>query len=579
MKGRENSMPFESLRKWGAGILLFLLSLCWYRLTLLPTVGYIDSPIFTRKAFQLDLGVGSTDHPLFMTIGRIFIMSPFGGDPAFRLNLVSAFFGACTVLTLFLLVYEVLIHHVNAGFPAGIRRRGREGLSTDPSGNLSNEKIRGSGRIKRGSGGIALAASFITALAAITSHTLWWLSTEAEVYTLNSFFTLLILLLVLMFRRGRTWRTLYLASYLFGLGLANHQHPALFAPVLFLFLVITNRSRFLSGRRLAACLGWFTAGFSFYLLLVAWNIHDHGSLNTANAIAGGEFRSSLGISGGGLGRHALRFIFFLCAQVYFFHAVIVAGGLLRLRRRSRGLAAVLLALSAVNVIFVLLYDIPDRIFFYLPVFLFFFIFLAAGLEHLLKRAAAHSRLLLLIASFVLLLPALYKPVIYSFNVDFAKMLVTRGLVPEGGPNDPDQAEFVPMVPDTPGRDSFAYYLNPDKRNNYSARYYLELLEKFPPDAFLIDDWYHGYSIIQDYYQEVESRRTDVEVLRWFEVYGGSDEERARRFEQVRERLMEGRDIFLTSTDYPISTLLERLYAEPGYRIERKNGLIRLSAAH
>lgn len=539
-------MLLESQRKWGAGILLFFVSLAWYRLTLLPTVGYIDSPIFTRKAFQLDLGVGSTDHPLFMAIGRIFIMQPFGGDAAFRLNIVSAFFGACTVLALFLLVYEVLKFHGGGG-----------------------------NRIPEG---ITLAASILTALAAITSHTLWWLSTEAEVYTLNSFFTLSILLLALMYQRGRPWRTLYLASYIFGLGLANHQHPALFAPVVFAYLAVTNRSRFLSVRRLAACAGCFAAGFSFYMLLVAWNIHDNGTLFTVNAIAGGEFRSSMAAAGGVQGRHVMRFLLFLCAQVYFFHAIVLAGGLLRLRRRAGALVAALLSLSAVNILFVLLYDIPDRIFFYLPVFLFFFIFLASGIEHLLLRAAAHSKALLLVAGFFLLLPALYKPAIYAFNVDFAKMLTARGIVPEGSPRTPGDSSFIPLVPETPGRDSFAYYLNPDKRNNFSARYYLELLKSLPERAILIDDWYHGFSIVHDYYQQVEGRRPDVEVLRWFEVYGGDEDERMRRLEKVREWLREGRNVFLSSTDYPVSTLLERLEDDPGYRIMVENGLAELAAA-
>ncbi|MAE70821.1 MAG: hypothetical protein CME06_10170, partial [Gemmatimonadetes bacterium] len=123
-----------------------------------------------------------------------------------------------------------------------------------------------------------------------------------------------------------------------------------------------------------------------------------------------------------------------------------------------------------------------------------------------------------------------------------------------------------ILPRIPTRDNLAYYTNPDKSEVRAGEHYRRVLEALPPGALVVDDWYHGYSIMADYYQGVQSLRTDVEVLRWFERWGGTPEEREALAEQILYEIDAGRSLFLATSQYPSSTLAERIVAA-GHRIE------------
>jgi hypothetical protein len=134
--------------------------------------------------------------PLFTLIGRIFIMLPFGDNPAVKMNFISVLGSAFTVMFLFLIISETLI----------LWKKNVETLS---------DKI------------IVFGSAAIGALAYSFSDSFWFNAVEAEVYASSMFFFSAVVWLglkwyVLPDRKGLE-KYLIFAGYLIGLAIGIHQ--------------------------------------------------------------------------------------------------------------------------------------------------------------------------------------------------------------------------------------------------------------------------------------------------------------------------------------------------------------------
>jgi hypothetical protein len=489
-----------------------------YLYSLLPTVGYIDSPIYTKKAFFLTLGIRSIDHPLFMIIGRLFTLLPLGSNIAYRVNLVSAFFGAVTVFLLYLSLRVLRSSH---------------------------------------------SASVVAALVFATSHIFWWLSTEAEVYTLNTAFLAAILLLAARFNVYRSWNSLCAACYLLGLSLVNHQLMVLLLFPLLLFL-LTHRAPIFRSRRSTAkgiqLVLIFLLGFSPFLILLAGSIIHNGAGTTVNHATGGDFSKYLFAV-----RNPREFFFvissFTVITLSQFHLFIfpVLWGIRGAFRKDTAYPLLLVAYIAIHAIFVINYQVPDRPFFYLPVFLVLALFLGRGIDTsftwLRNRCKSERYVTALIAIYILLI--LLRPVQHNFTMHLINDRIGKERL-NGKLERFRHDNFLLFLPHIPGRDDIVYYLNPVKRHNFSAEYYLDVITSAPPRAIIVDDWYHGYSIMKDYYQDVGGIRKDIEYIRWFVKFGGTPEEQMKLLDRILAAAEKDRNIFLTSREYPVSALLDSL---------------------
>ncbi|HCJ66199.1 MAG TPA: hypothetical protein DHV62_02440, partial [Elusimicrobia bacterium] len=206
----------------------FLLIFGIYLYTLCPTVSVGDSGEFITAASTLSL-VHPPAYPLYSLLGKIFIsLIPFGNF-AYRINLMSAFFA---VLTLFLLSKLITNYY-------------------------------------------SLIAILILAFIPV----FWLQSLVAEVFTLNAFFAVLLIFVVLTTNHYplTTIRSLYLFSFLLGLGLGNHHTLVLllpgFAYLLYKKLIADYRLQianykpnYLATQLLTTFL-FFVLGFSVYLYL------------------------------------------------------------------------------------------------------------------------------------------------------------------------------------------------------------------------------------------------------------------------------------------------------------------------
>ncbi len=165
-----------ALNPWFQAFAVGTLALAVYIRTLAPTVMWYDMGEFATAAYVLGVA-HNTGYPLLLLLGKLFTFLPVG-DIAYRVNLMSAFFGALTVAFLYLIVYE-----------------------------LTKRRI----------------AAAIAALTLAFTSTLWSNATWATSYDLNAFLTLLILWLMLRWRREHNDTYLRVAVLTFGLSLGNHR--------------------------------------------------------------------------------------------------------------------------------------------------------------------------------------------------------------------------------------------------------------------------------------------------------------------------------------------------------------------
>ena len=518
--GRTEPARPSVARDWGIAMIAGGCAMALYVATLMPTVGFIDAPRYTAFVHRFHLGVASIEHPLYVLAAKPFASIPIG-DLAYRVNLATAFFGAVAVALAALLI------------------------------------LRGTG---------SRYAALVGALGFATSYDLWWLATEAEVYTLE----IALLFASLLFVIGRpAGQPPAPARAVFFVGLATLNHQA--ALIALGPIVVYALSSLPAGERVRTLIrlgGAFAAGIAPYVLLFIGHTLAAGWAATAHAAAGGEFQSSffapIGVRG--YARAVATLMIMTGYQFYPFHTAAWIAGSVHVARSDPRRAWLIAAIGVLNALVVLAYDVPDRIYFYLPSFAMLALFLGEGLAALerftrKKRRSLRSAILIFMA-----LPVCGKIVHYRLADDFVGRFMGGEEQLFGQIEAKASVRYPIILPRIPTRDNLGYYSNPDKSEVRASEHYRRVLESLPPGALIIDDWYHGYAIMADYYQGVESVRTDVEVLRWFERWGGTTEERELLAEHVLNEIDAGRSLFLATNQYPSSTLIGRIVAA-GHRIE------------
>jgi Protein O-mannosyl-transferase TMEM260-like/Tetratricopeptide repeat len=173
-----------------------------YTLTVAPTVSFWDCGEFIATSFRM-----SVPHPpgapLFLMVGRIFSLIPFGSDIAFRINMISVFSSSITIM----LLYLVIVH-----------------LVREWKGKLETQE----------DWLVAIFSGTIGSLSFAFTHSFWFNSAEAEVYAASMLFTALLIWLSLVWaersqERGNE-KYLLMISYLIGLAIAVHLLNVLALP-------------------------------------------------------------------------------------------------------------------------------------------------------------------------------------------------------------------------------------------------------------------------------------------------------------------------------------------------------------
>ncbi len=174
--------------------IVFLIALINILSTTAPTTSFWDCGEFIAASYTLGVP-HPPGAPFYLLIGRLFSMLPLGGDIGWRVNLVSGFSSALTILLLYLSIVRLIRLW-----------RGDEKSAMD--------KIT------------VYGSAAIGALALAFSHSFWFNAVEAEVYAVSLFFTAIVFYLALLWMdyadvpAGN--RILLLIMYLVGLSTGIH---------------------------------------------------------------------------------------------------------------------------------------------------------------------------------------------------------------------------------------------------------------------------------------------------------------------------------------------------------------------
>ncbi len=335
-----------------------------YLRTLAPGVLYYERPdLIDAAMLQVHpyvLGITHpTGYPTWTLLAYLFTYLPFG-DPAYRINLASAIFGAAAVFILFFIALQL------------------------------------SKRI------LAAAAS---SLAFAAGNTFWSQAVIAEVYTLNAVFVSLIILVLLVWRDTREDRYLLAAALLMGLSLTNHVTSGLLLPTAALFVFAVDRHKLRERRLVLQGAGLFVLGLLPYLYLPVraymqppvYEAEPGSFTGFLDLVLSREVGIGFGTLAPGEVLSRLGSLWGYLLDEFHFGLLLIAvlGAIVMLLRDRPG--ALLLGLPFLGwLVYAVDYDIFDYFIYFIPSYLMLALFIAVGVGQVLdcaERLVAGSPLL------------------------------------------------------------------------------------------------------------------------------------------------------------------------------------------
>ncbi|NJN16296.1 MAG: DUF2723 domain-containing protein [Oscillochloris sp.] len=341
-------------------MLAFLLPFALYLATLAPTIYNLDSAELTTAAATGGL-TRATGYPLYLLLGNLWAKLPIA-DVGYRMNLLSAVSGALTML-----------------FADRILRRFQIG----PVATL-------------GALGLLACAPYF-----------WALSLIAEVYTLHTALMAAILLLLLRWAAYPSAGRLAGLALLGGLSMGHHLATALLVPGCLIYVLTTHPRQFLNPRNLLLACGAGILGLSIYLYLplraaFAPAFNYLGMYNSAGQfiaidlsdprnlwwlMRGGQFTGQmLGYTVQDLVTETRNFGVQLAQSFFVLGLAPGLLGLASLFRRNWQFALALSAMFLLNAGFYIAYRVIDKNTMFLPAYVIWAIWLAAGYQQILTWA-------------------------------------------------------------------------------------------------------------------------------------------------------------------------------------------------
>jgi hypothetical protein len=202
-------MTFQKANNF-TGWLVFAIAFVTFVITFEETASYWDCGEFIAVSYKLEVS-HPPGAPLFMLVGRIFSFLALGDvtQVAYWINMVSVVGGAFTILFLFW----------------SITLLGRKAIGVSKLEDLSGDQTL-----------MLMGAGAVGALAYTFSDSFWFSALEAEVYSMSSFFTALVVWMVLKWDviedEAKANRWLILVAYMIGLSIGFHLLNLLTLPAL-----------------------------------------------------------------------------------------------------------------------------------------------------------------------------------------------------------------------------------------------------------------------------------------------------------------------------------------------------------
>ncbi len=334
-------------------------------------------------------------------------------------------------------------------------------------------------------------ASLVSAVAMLLlSHTLWQLSTGAEVVTFSTMCLSFELAAVVSFLTGRRPIWLVLAGLANGIGWSTHNMAMLTWPAYVVLMAMEWRRRPPARVFAAAGTAWLI-GVLPLAVVTAMEYSQSGSVSdTVRSLLVGRYSRQVFNVDLGLGT-AARAMAYVAMNFPTPLVLLAPWGWWRLRRHERRATWWFLTVAGgMYGLFAVRYRVADQYTFFVHAYLFLILFAAVGIEFFLDRRPSRR-----FVAAVLVLSALGPPV-YALAPP-----ITRAI--------PATRAFLPAR-EIPYRESYAWFLRPWRTGYRGAeRYAREVFRILPSDSVLLTDEMMRPPLI--YLQVRDGMRSDVTV--------------------------------------------------------------------
>ena len=340
-------------------IILFISIFIIYIKFLAPSILEGDSAELPIVSYLLGIP-HPNGYPIYTWIGHIFTMIPLG-TIAQRVNAMSAFFGALTVSLVYFISFKLCILNKN--------------LFTDNKKSDTRSDLN-----------IYRLIAVIVALTLAFSITFWSQAEIAEVYALNAFFVVLMILILIKWSENRDIKYLYIFFIIYGLSIGAHLSNILFMPAFLLFIALTNYKVFLNHKNSIIFISLFILGLLqfLYILIRAsqhpvfgetpQNVYDWWILITAQ-----KFSNYFVVSLPNIPKNILMYLGFLKDNFTYMGLILGIIGIISLLKNNTRLLVLLSLMFISNVLFYINYYVNDFEVMFIPSFIIFSIFICIGI--------------------------------------------------------------------------------------------------------------------------------------------------------------------------------------------------------
>ena len=392
-------------RRVAIGLIVFAAALAVYLFTLAPAVALIDSGELTDAAWSLG-NAHPPGFPFFVLITHFFTLLPIR-SVAWRANFASAIFSAAAAAFTALAAFEIATVPADAAPPPAKTKKRQKPAEPPPPIVISD----------RAATLIAIAAGLLFAFA----RTPWRYAVETEVYAVNAALMTAVAWRMLVWMRTRRAMTLFLAAFLFALGLGVHHVTIGLAAIAIAVLITrTAGAAFWRSREaIVAAVTLIVALILVYAYIPIAASHDP-AMNWGNPrtlhqvwdhLTGKAYRAYLSSSAGSVSSQIDRYFGLIAHELgpgWMPLALVIALlGIAMLWRRQRTLFWYVTLLIAADALWILFYPVKaDQDAYAIPTFLALVLAFAFGARRIAEwnDRAAYAVLIVLLLAIVVAFP-------------------------------------------------------------------------------------------------------------------------------------------------------------------------------
>jgi len=281
----------------------------------------------------------TTGFPIAFLTGKLFSFLPVG-TMAYRLNMYSVFWGALTVFILFLFIKNI----------------------------LKNEYY----------------TAFISAVFFGFFRVFWFQTSRFEVYTLNTFFTAIIMLTGFYWVKTKKNKFLYLYYFLIGLSFTNHPISLFLSPAFIFFPVYSDWKQVFKIKKIFIILTLIISPNLLYLYIPIRSLQGFGNVTSfgrfISYISGDRWRGDFGFKGWEMLKHMFTEYLNLIKEDFNIAVLVIfIIGLVYLALKQKKYFILIISLIVLNFIPILLYEKQATHFYLTTMVVFLSVPFACGL--------------------------------------------------------------------------------------------------------------------------------------------------------------------------------------------------------